>query len=349
MLGFLKKTRQNLVPYAALSFTAGQNSPFELNRVGLIARIVLKISGVFTCAHASKTSFTKKMKAPWTLIDRIKINLNTGVNLVDCSGYGLYLRNLLYARNHRIDEIIVGSDVYRFGNVVSSGGTVNNLDFVLEIPVAINDRDPVGFLMMQSQEIVANVRIDWAAALADVLMTDVDVVVSAVAITATPLIELFSIPSSAADYPDTSLVHQIFEDMQPISTTGEQKYTVPRGGIYMKIIHSVELNAALAGLTDIDEMTLTYNQNQTPYEISAQLQRYEQLRKYGRILPDGCFVWDFFYQGIPNLAGFRDLINSGAVTEMWSKPYVASGATLGSGTNKLFTVREQLAPITAAS
>jgi hypothetical protein len=348
MLGFLKKTRQNFVPYAALSFTAGQNSPFELNRVGLIARIILKVSGVYTCAHASKTTFTKKFKAPWTLIDRLKLNLNTGVNLIDCSGYGLFLRNVLYARNHRIDEVIAGSDVFRFGNTVSAGGTANNIDFVLEIPIAINDRDPVGFLMMQSQEAVANVRIDWAATLIGALMTDADVVVSAVAITVTPEVELFSIPRTPADYPDTSLVHQIFEDMQMIGTTGEQKYIVPRGGIYMKILHSIELNGALAGLTDIDKLTLTYNQNQVPYEISAQIQRFEQLRKYGRTLPDGCFVWDFFYQGIPNLAGFRDLINSGAVTEMWSKPYVATGATLGSGNNKLFTIREQLAPMAAA-
>ena len=71
-----------------------------------------------------------------------------------------------------------------------------------------------------------------------------------------------------------------------------------------------------------------------------------QLERYGRPLPDGVLVWDFFYQGIPNLGNNRDFVDTHNVSEFDQFVNIDSSADLGSNNNVMRVIRDTLLDVT---
>ena len=341
-MSFIEATRQNIRQEAVKPYTASQNVSHDLARTGLISRIFLHFVGTLTCTHASKTTFTKAAEAPYNLAGRIRLTLNSGTDVYNVSGYGTYLMNMINRINYYLDNASCG--VFAFGNTVSSSGTDNNVEFFLEIPVAANDRDALGMLMLQSSQIVATLNIENNAA--SVLMTDTDITT---ALTGNWYVstEKFSIPAKAEDYPNLDTIHQVIEDVAPISATGRNRFVIPRGNTYMKLIDIIKLNGA-ANSADVEDIALKINTSNEPYNMTGRDIRAMQAQRYGRALPTGVFVYDFTYSmGLPGLGNFRDFIDSQDVSEFDQIINIASGATLGSNNNTVRTIREMLVAVSA--
>lgn len=352
-MSFQQATRQNWQQLPGMSYTSGQLVTKDLPKVGLAARVLLLVKGTIKVVHATEATITKAEKGPFNLIERLTLKVNSGVDIVDASGFGLLKFNLMKRLASALDSIVTDDDAFVFEAAAAAsgaGGAVNDVQFMLEIPIAINERDALGLLLLQNPQSLFTLGIKWADATADgVLYTSLTgFTLSEAAFTAYPLVEFYSVPARREDYPDLSLVHQILEDRINIQGVGETFYTIQRGNIYVSILDYISLNGALAAAADIEQFRLRYNASEAPYEIRGDVLRAIQRQRYGRFLGKGVYALDWMFQGCPGLGNSRDWIDSGKVTEFEQIVKVASTATLGSNNNFLNVVREQLVPLAPA-
>jgi len=336
--GFNNSTRQNIRNYTTLPYNPAAPVSVDIARVGLLAKIYLRFKGSLTAQHASKTTFTPAQTAPYNLIQRVQANLNSGVSIWNTSGFGAYLQNVTNKLGYNLDQDGASSEVYAFGNAVSAAGAVNPLAFSLCLNTMINDKNPIGLLMLQNDATALTLQIEAAAAAA--LMTDTDVTTT---LTGSWDIatEIFGIPIDPADYPPLNRVHQVLEQSFPINSVGDNRQVLPRGVTYRRLINSLVLNGALSDAAET--MRLVYNLSSTPYQISGGLAKVIQRERYGRDLPAGSFVWDMFYQGFPNVgADMRDLIDSSQISDLSQFMIIPQGTLLGANNNMVNMVFDQI-------
>lgn len=347
-MAFLNATRQNKRKIKTIAFESGNRVSYDLPATGLLANLYVRVKGTLTITNGTGGATLKaaQQSRPFGLLDRIQLTANSGTDIVNASGFGLFLRNLMTDNAYpdipaaNTVEGETGNPVYQF----ASAAGANTVEFSLKIPVVNNDRDLAGLIMLQNRETLMTLTLDFANPTNLFTLTGTATVDFSG--NAEITMEYFSVPADEKDYPDLSIVHTILEDKVDIDGTGDVQYTVPRGNIYMRMIHRAILNDAPAGYDDIDRLTLQYNQSEQPYMIDAHDVFVQQRERYKRDLPKGVLAWDFSYQGQAGLGGARDLVNSRAITDFLSIVRVASAATLGTNNNKLYTVREQLVPLT---
>lgn len=346
-MSFINATRQNRRKVGQLKFENGQRVGLDLPRTGLLASLYIRVKGTLTVTPGTGTAVykTENYNKPFALLDRIRLTANSGTEIINVTGTGLAIRNMI-SEGSVMDLLgsvlqsgVSNSPVYQFAT--ASGA--NNVEFSIKVPVAVNERDPLGLILLQNGETLMTAGIDWANVANLFTLTGNAGVTFAGDAHVT--MEYYSVPINKEDYPDLSLAHTILEDKTDIDSTGVKAYTVPRGNIYQRMIHRVLLNGSPAGFDDIDKLRLVYNQSESPYELEAHDMYAIQRDRYRRDLPQGSFVHDFSYQGIAGLGGNRDLINSKAITDFQSEIVIGSGATLGTNNNKLLTLREQLVPL----
>lgn len=346
-MSFIQATRQNIRKLTTMKFESGQRKSYDLPRTGLLANLYVRVKGTLTVTPGTGAATLKANQygKPFGLLERISLRANSGTELVNVSGQGLATRNLITAISSldvpaaNLQDAVAGNPVYQFGT--ASGA--NAVEFTLKVPIAINDRDPVGLILLQGGQILLTLSLDWANPSSLFTLTN-DAAVTFDG-DAHVTMEYFSVPASEQDYPDLSIAHTMLEDTIAIDGTGETQYTIPRGNIYQRIIHRVLLNDLPAGFDDVEQLIMQYNQSERPYQIDGHDFLTIQRERYMRDLPKGVYVWDFQYQGNPGLGGNRDLVNSKAITDFLSIVKIANAATLGSNNNKIVTVREQLVPL----
>lgn len=346
-MSFINATRQNRRKVGQFKFEDGQRKSLDLPRTGLLASLFIRVKGNLQVTAGTGTAVYKaeNYNKPYGLIDRVRLTANSGTEIINVTAMGLAIRNMI-SEGSVMDLIgsvlpsgVSGSPVYQFG----TANGANPVEFTLKVPVAVNERDPLGLILLQNGETLITAGLDFARV--DTLFTLTGNASVAFTGDAHFTMEYYSVPLTKEDYPDLSLAHTILEDKTDIDSTGVKGYTVPRGNIYQRMIHRVLLNGSPAGFDDVDKLRLVYNQSESPYELEAHDMYAIQRDRYRRDLPQGTFVHDFSYQGIAGLGGNRDLINSKAITDFQSEIFIATGATLGTNNNKLLTVREQLVPL----
>ena len=344
-MAFLDNTRQSLHSVATMSYEKNRGMSYELSKVGALAKVYVRFKGTTTAKHATKTTFAKAPEAPFNLANRVRLVLNNGIACWDTSGYGCYLHNLLTRLNNCINEPLAKNSFYKFDNKCSAAGTKNDLEFVYILNVGVNERDLLGLLPLQNDgEMLATVQIDNDRP--EVLTTDTDIEMTVEGAWHIS-IEYFSIPDEEKQTIKARIgaVHQVLEDSYAISSTGQNRFSLPRGATYLKLLNRVYLNGE-ANDEDVERLTLKYNLSNYPYDLDAKDMRLMQLERYGRPLPTGVFVWDFmFSNGLPNLGTHRDFVNTENITEFDQVIHIKSGTTFGNNNNKLMTIRDMLIPV----
>jgi hypothetical protein len=343
-MSFETATRQNIRKVAQLGYQSGQRVSKDLPRTGLLANLFIRVEGNLVVTGAP-TLNANQYGRPFGLIDRLSVKTNNSTSIVDVTGHGLALRNMIDENNYFdvLASSLPASDtsnpVYQFA---TAAGT-NPFAFTLKVPIANNDRDLIGLLLLQNGETLVTVNIDWANE--SNLFTLNGGTVQVQNAYAHITMEYFDVPVKEADYPNLAIVHTLLEDATPVTGVGTTEYQVPRGNIYQRLFHRILLNNAPVNATDIDRIRLKYNQSLNPYAIDAKDQLAMQRNRYKRDLLKGSYVWDFSFQGQAGFGSHRDLVNSGGITDFISAIDVATGATLGTNNNTIYTLKEQLMPI----
>ena len=321
-LAFVQITRHMLQKLPAMTLVESSTASFTLPKTNLTSKIYLLVEGTFKVAHASQTSFQLKRYAPYRFLRNVRVSINNGFSPFQLSGVGLAIYNKLRLNSKILDPVTDELGYCYMTQTASSGGTVNNMRFILELPFVLNERDPIGLILTQNEETVVTVQVDTNNII-DLFKDKTGYTVSEVNISMTPVIESFSIPPLTEAMPDISILKLVHEQNFGIGQTGDLTLKLPVGTTYRKLILDFEDgNGEGFGLTDIDNLQVILNQADIPYNMPAKLITGLNQLHYGDILEKGTFVIDLSYQGIPNLGGARDYIDTERLTEFWIKTNV---------------------------
>ena len=319
---FALSTRQNIQMLAKEQASSGATTlQFNFPKARLLSKVYVKVKADVTVKHASKTTIDVKEFTPYKLIRRIALDLNNGFSPYVVSGEECAMYNIL----DRNGNIVLEKTNYR--NVVKSGtftasstGAKNTAEFLLELPVTVNPRDPVGLLLLQNDQTNVTLTVDIANGL-DMFIGDLTgYTVDLANISVVPCLETFSIPANANAYPDLSVIKLVNGRSDSLPAVGQQIVKLSTGTIYRKIIFKVE--DADGNPMPIDSISgnfeLVFNQADINYSISPEMLKAINTKDLGFELPDGMYVFDFSAGGnITNYGGTRDYIDTEKLTEFW--------------------------------
>lgn len=308
---FAQATRQNLQVMPQQAYADNSTISFDVPKVRLLSRVYVRIKGTYNLVNAVPGNAVIGRFAPWSLVRQVRMQINNGFNPFQISGRGVYEYN-------RLNSGIEFDTSFILGNVASAGaGTVNTIDVLFDLSSILNDRDPVGLVMTQNQETVVSVGFDFGTLLS--MFTLAGTTVTNVNITATPTIESYSIPASIEAIPDLSVLKLVTEQNFPIVSTGAPfLIKLPVGLTYRKIILNFEdVNGVAMTDDQIGQISIIFNQADIPYVVNAGLLREVNNREFRGKLQAGVVAFDFSYQGLANLGGARDYIDTERLTEFW--------------------------------
>jgi len=318
---FMQATRQYYQQLPAYTAGAGETISFDIPKSRLLAKVRLMVEATVKVTHASATSYVASPYAPYTLLRRTELSVNNGFNPFIMNGKQAFLYSLMRDNSSVLYPQTSGRGRNVLGLAASSSGASNKVRFVLDLPLTINDKEPVGLILTQNQETVVTVNLDIAdpsaigsgqAGYTFEYVGDVKV---------TPFVESFSVPQAPQAVPDLSAMKLVQGSTQAITGAGEQTFKFPTGMIYRKIAFLVEDTNGV-GFADTDitsNIEISFNQADFPYRVSPLQLAAINEEFYGKPLPAGAYAFDLTYQGMANYGGTRDYINTERLTEFWLK------------------------------
>lgn len=328
---FNKLTRRNWQTLGSKTGTASGTVSFDIPKSRLLGKLRLMIEATLTATHASNTSYTAHEDAPYKFLSRAELNLNNGFNPFSISGQALYAYNVTTKGAAACDVATSGRGSFVQGLVASSGGTANTVRMVFDLPTMVNERDPIGLILLQNEETLATLNVTLGAS-TDIAPTASGYTFALSAISVTVLTDTFTIPAIPEAFPDLSVLKLVQERTETV-IAGENIFKLPVGQVYRKL-GFIYYDATPSRQVDSDitsTIDLVFNQAETPYRIKPVELAAINADEYGGDLPSGVYVFDFSDNGQPNFGNARDYIDSERMTELWLK-FTAGAA----GTVKIF-------------
>jgi hypothetical protein len=142
-------------------------------------------------------------------------------------------------------------------------------------------------------------------------------------------VETFAVPPAGDAFPDLGLLKLVSAKREVIAGAGLQRIALTPGNIFRKLF--VYIEDATGGEFDTDisgNFELIFNEADRPIKIPPWLLNCLNQEYYGTTLPNGLWVFDFTYQGIPNYGGGRDYIDSKDLTEFWLEFTAAAAGSI---------------------
>ena len=314
---FKQLTRRNWQNLGSKTIAnTGGSAIFELPRARLLAACRIMIDATVTVTHAASTAPTPADLAPYSLVKKINLNLNNGFAPVELTGQSAYIVNAtLKAAQAAAATSGRGNAV--LGLTSSAGGTANVLHLVIDVPSELNPRDPVGLILLQNVDTLANLEVQTGA-IGDVFPAAGGFTFVLGTVTVTVMTDTFSIPADPSAVPDISILKS-YKGRTEAMQAGENIVKLPVGQTYRKLWFTIRNSSAVrlgdANITSPIELVL--DQNETPYKVAPKFIAADNAASYDGTLPDGIYVFDFSDNGIPNLGSSRDLIDTQRITEFW--------------------------------
>lgn len=334
---FASMTRKNWQPLPAVAGAASSTVQFTLTKSRLFSRLWLQILATVTYTQAGNVPAVPSAWSPYDFIRNVRVEYNNGWSPFNITGRQLYMYNLMRnnssAFNLNTAATAAAAALLRNRNVMglqsaAAPGQANVLRFVPELPIAINERDPVSLFLLQNEEVTVTVTVEFDAS--TTLHTVAAGLTSAVsAMTVTPVVETFSIPPVADAMPDLGMIKIVSASQETIAGAGPYTFKLRPGNMYRKI--AVYIEDGTGGEFDGDlsgNFEIVFNEADTPVRIPPWVLSSINSDHYGQTLPNGLWVFDFTYQGLANYGGARDLIDSREMTELWFKFTAAAAGNI---------------------
>lgn len=217
VLPFEQSTRLKIVPLPTMSKpTGGGTTQILLPQAGILQAlfipIIYSVAGTVTGPNALGLA---------SIIKRIQLSTNTGQMLIDISGAGYH-----YLAREAID---LHQDRLAYTNARTAVGVVTNTRLDLLLPIAVNNRDQLGLLLLQTGAVQATLSITWEAD--NVVATGGPTVTA----TAYPRLKVLEPPSDERSWPQFNNVMQTLEVQEPVSGAGNFDSVIPLGAIIFGI------------------------------------------------------------------------------------------------------------------
>lgn len=315
---FAQATRQTWQMMGTQTVTEdGQTVVFNLPKVRLLSKVLVEFDAVVSLKSANASIPTKPF-SPYQMIRQIAMELNNGFRPFVVSGESLHL----YSLNRLNPDVLLPMKNERAMSYIETAASTSGKDarikFQVALPLTLNDRDPVGLILLQNEETTVSLTIDTARA-QDVYQLANGDTVTLKQLKITPTVETFSIPAIKEAMPDISVLKLVNEKGEQFSGNGQNIVKLQTGTIYRKLMlyFTDESGNPLKDSDFAGNLELVFNQADIPYSIKPSALAARNHSDLGYVLPDGVYVFDFSNQGLPNLGGARDYIDTERLTEFW--------------------------------
>ena len=313
---FQQATRQNIQNIGTKAVQGGQQDiDFEIPKARYLSKLLAKVSVKLNITHASKTEVPTDFFTPERVLQRISLDLNNGFAPFLVDGCGLKLVNLVNSNAdiyyNRQDKL--GAN-YLPALKASTTGANNEFHFLVELPLTLNERDPIGLILLQNNSSLVNLKFTIASP--NNFLLDNAYTVDFKEIKINLHAETFSVPAHEQAHPDLTTLKLIQSSQHIFSGAGKNEVNIGTGYMYRKLIlQFYDENGNLFEDEDfLSNIDLVLNTSDCNYSIDPAMLRYINQKNYGIILPKGTFIFDFAYQGIPNMGGSRDLLDTETLT-----------------------------------
>lgn len=314
-------TRQNWQTLPTVAVTAeNTTAQFTLPKTRLLSKMLVNIDAVVTLKSNAAT-ITKNPVSPFGILRRVALDLNNGFTPYIIGGRELGFYNTLRDNPNMFTQqgSSPKSTIYQ-ENGASVGGTDARIKFSLPISNVLNDRDPVGLILLQNNETNVTLTIDIdQMAKAYVLNTGNADQVIFKSMKITPMIETFSIPSHSDAFPDLSVIKLVNAKRDIVNQGAQTIVKLNTGLIYRKLLFYFEDGSGnpLTDDTFSGNLELLFNQSDIPYSIRPDLLSHLNNIQFKSTLLPGLYAMDFSFQGLANYGGSRDYIDTESLTEFW--------------------------------
>lgn len=316
-MAFATATRQRIyqLPQQAKP-SGGGIVRWDIPRSGFLARIYLAIRGTVSGTLSSPNPFGYA-----SVVRRVRLTANNGLDIFNISGPGYHwlFRDYLEMESEPLPHTNARS-------AVAAG------DFTIDmvIPVAINQRDSIGLILLQSEQTLITLSVDFEQ--------DGNVASGAtVDATVTPYVEVFTVPTDRKDWPPLSFIHQVLEDQASIPSAGEYVYTWPRGPIYLQTLHG--FGFGVSGSDQWTRAVVRVNQADNIYALDPVIADiWHNYSAFTTRVPGTVPIDLMGSAGFGSYDSLRDTINSSQLTDLQTVLTVSAGGTL-------YTVRRMLIPL----
>jgi hypothetical protein len=310
---FMSMTRRKLVPLASQSKGSTNPLRFDVPKTHLLAGIWLNITG-----SVAGTLSAPNALGMASIVRNVRVIANSGIDLINVSGpqyHYLWRDNI----EHLIDPVPSSN--------ARSAVTATTFDVSMFLPIQINGRDPIGLFMLQNQETLLQIEVDFE--------TDSVVATGAtVTATVTPMLEFFTVPIKQEDYPPLNTIVQTLGETASVAAAGDYAYKWPRGNTYLGIYHGLGIGVSPSDAWS--EYKLRVAQSDNIYRLTPALFSLEFARFHGRARLLGTMPLDMVASsGLGYYGSLRDVFNSALVTDVES-------VITATGAGTLHTVRRQI-------
>lgn len=357
-MAFENATRQIWNTRPSIGYRNAGTQIQELPQSHLLASITSMVRGTITDAsdldpitNGYQVNFGP---TPFSIVRRIRVRNNIGVNLVDCSAWGLFLHSLTERKLGftGVDDpdgfthsgAAADPFVRYFDDVPTSDGATTSeaFRFPIKCPIALGSSNITGLQNLQNPSVRYTFEVDWGAP-TDLASGDTAAAIAAdTGATLTPTLEMFTIPSSEEDMPNLGVSRIIQEDRQAISVTGDQTYRPTLGPNYLKFLFEPINNSEPIPLANLTQIRARYAQAQEFLRCEVDTWIYLQRERYGVDLPEGVIAIDYLLgNGIPELPHSRDVIDTSRITDL---EYIITTDASLSGTSYLRVIKDYLSP-----
>jgi len=211
------RLRKIILPTLTAPATGGTLS-VDLPKVGIAHRLDLviacQISGTVTGPNAYGQA---------SAINRVRVALNAGLDVFNVSGPGYHWLTR--------DFLDLYGDALAYTTARAAVAVVGPTPLDMIIPLAINQRDEWGYIMLQNEQTLATLYVTFEAPA--IIATGGPTVVT----TVVPILYYFEVPNDPKDWPRFDTVHQILEDDQTVPGAGLFTYNWLRGNTYLGVYH----------------------------------------------------------------------------------------------------------------
>ena len=329
---FSMSTRQNLQNMAKKSVqTPNTSIEFSLPKARLLSNIFLKVKASVKVKHASQTTIAADQLTPHRLIRRYSLDLNNGFQPWSISGEGAFILSLIQPNANMCMEKSAYFDCPSTFKA-SSTGESNEFFFTIQLPVTLNQRDPVGLILLQSDTTVVDLRVDVGNP-ADMFPAASGFTFEIENVEITPMLETFSIPQNASAMPDLSVLKLAQDRVDTITSAGQQEIKLATGTIYRKLaLYVTDENGKPSNDLLTGNIDLVFNTADCNYSLTPDMLRAKNAFDLGHATPDGVYIFDFSNQGVPNFGGVRDYIDTAKLSY-----FICKLATTGAGKVKVIS------------
>lgn len=306
---FTTATRQHFQSLGKQAIGEVGQVTFNLPKARLLSKVIFRISGTYK--NTGSTKATAKDFYKW--LSRVKLDLNNGFAPFTLTGEALYHYMKTQHNNGYMSKVNTDS--------VNANSAFTILGV---LPVALNDKDPIGYILLQNAE--TNVTLDITTGSMANIITGGSIESCSIEV----MTESFSVPAVSSALPDLTVL-KLVNSRNDVLVAGENTIKLSTGTIYRKILFMIK-DASGNAVTDSDILSpfqLVFNQADAPYSVSAEMLRAINCLQYDNGLDKGVWALDFSaMQGFANYSGARDFIDSEKLTELWLKFTTTSAGTI---------------------